>query len=71
LDRLARGRLRAEWDQTAALMSWVGRVGKWVDPNRLNPFHREPPRTEEQERAESRTAFKLLERGLKDLIGVR
>ena len=64
---MSEGRLREEWNQTTALMSWVGRVGPWVDPNKLNPFHEQPEMTPEREASESRQAFALLGRALADM----
>lgn len=64
---MAYGRLREQWAQTTALMSWVGRVGPWVDPSRINPYHVDPPKTPEQERAESRRAFAMLEVALRGI----
>jgi hypothetical protein len=69
---MADGRRRDEWERAACLMSVIGKAfgGKWVDPRKLNPYYREPPKTAEQERAESRRAFKILGQALKEVAGL-
>ncbi len=66
-------RQRSEWDRTAHLMSTYAACqpgGKWINPNRFNPYYVEPPKTPAQEASESRTAFAMLGRALKDIAGV-
>ena len=57
------GKCREQWDHTCLLISAVAAFAfnpQRLDPKRLNPYYKEPPRTPEQERAESRRAFQLL-----------
>jgi hypothetical protein len=45
--------------------------GKSIDPRKLNPYHVDLPKTEEQEKSESRQAFKILEVVAKQIAGMK